>query len=74
MQCLKNYKDEGETMNDVMKDLVKKNLKLVKNKLSCKHDSEVACSDCLKNISGDVSGISGNVSEIIKILSEVREQ
>ena len=52
-----------------------KQLKLEKDKLYCNHNKDKVCKSCLSNISGNVTGISGNVSgisgNVTRILGDV---
>ena len=54
----------------INKQKIKEQLKLRESKLFCIHNDKNACEDCLKNITGDVSGIRGDVTGIIKVLKE----
>lgn len=47
-----------------MIEKIKKNLRIRKNILFCKHNSDNVCQTCRGKISGDVSRMSGNVSGI----------
>jgi len=58
-------------MNEDMKMKIKTQLKLQKNILYCKHDANNICSECLKNLVGDVSGIYGDVSGIRGDVSDI---
>ena len=52
-------------MNDEMKEKIRKQLwKRDIRKTFCRHDAEKICSECRKNIRGNVGGITGNVSGI----------
>jgi len=55
-------------MNDEMKERIKEQLRLNENKLFCSHNEDSVCAECLKNITGNVSGIIGSVDEIMEVL------
>ena len=57
---------------DEMKERIKKQLNLRKAHLFCKHNSEKACDDCMKNIWGNVSNIKGDVTDIKGNVSGIR--
>ena len=67
--------DGGECrMNEEMENRIRRQLSLSyrKDKIYCNHNNEKACKRCMSEIQGDVSGILGNVSDILKILHDMK--
>ena len=50
------------TMDKKMQKKIKKQLSLREDKLYCSHNVEKPCDYCRKKLTGDISGLTGNIS------------
>ena len=58
-------------IKDEMKKKITEQLTIKLNKIYCSHNKDKPCNICMSRISGNVSGISGNVSRISGNVSEI---
>src|SRR3990167_916373 len=65
-------KKEVNIMKKEMEEMIKEQLAYNGGMLYCLHNSERACEECMKKITGYVSGITGNVSGITGNVSWIR--